>query len=69
MASESDDPDGAAERLEAALERIAAAATSRSAALPEPQPATDAVPFDPVVLTRLDSLIERLRGALADRTG
>lgn len=75
MASDSEDPDGAATRLEAALERIAAAA-ARSAAtvtMPEviaseavvPEPAV----IDPEAIARLDNLIDRLRGALAGRAG
>ena len=75
MASDSEDPDGAAERLEAALERIAAA-VARSpvpAAMPEaaaPEVALrEAAVIAPEAVARLDSLIDRLRGALAGRAG
>ena len=63
MASDTDDPEGAAARLEAALERIAVVAAARRAAAPplaDPEPAV----IDPEVIARLDGLIERLRGAL-----
>jgi hypothetical protein len=63
MAGESDGPDSAAERLEAALERIAAAAARRA------QEPTAAAPVAPEIAARLDGLIERLRGALAVRPG
>jgi hypothetical protein len=79
MASESDEPDNAAARLEAALERIAAAATRRASA-PSAPPAVVAPPavtpdvnagtaVAPEIAARLDGLIERLRGALAVRPG
>jgi hypothetical protein len=75
MASDSEDPDGAATRLEAALERIATA-VARSpvpVAVPEvaaPQAAAPvAAAIDPEAVARLDSLIDRLRGALAGRVG
>lgn len=65
MASDSDDPDGAAARLEAALDRIAAAAAARPVAAPAPTPVVaEPVTIDPQVIARLDGLIERLRGAL-----
>jgi hypothetical protein len=76
MASDSEDPDGAATRLEAALERIAAA-VARSptpVAMPEvPAPVAvlpdvtvpTAAAIDPEAIARLDSLIDRLRGVLA----
>lgn len=60
MASESEDPDGAATRLEAALERIAAAAQAR----PATQVAASAAAVDPEIAARLDALIAKLRGAL-----
>ena len=84
MAGESDEPDGAAARLELALERIAVAAERR---LSEPapvatQPVESPTPSinptgDPTgesqttmeIAARLDGLIERLRGALAVRPG
>jgi hypothetical protein len=62
MADETDDPDTAAARLEAALERIA-----RRAAV---QPAARTLPAEPYVAEladRLDSLIDRVRGALATK--
>lgn len=66
MASDSDDPDGAAARLEAALERIAAAAARPPAPPPQAAPAEAAArPVDAELVTRLDKLIERLRGAVA----
>lgn len=62
MADEPEDPDAAADRLEAALERIA-----RLAAVP-PAPANAPVPDSelsiPEIAERLDSLIGRLRAAL-----
>lgn len=75
MASDSEDPDGAAARLEAALERIAAAAARSPApvAMPEVTASQAAVSepavIDPEAIARLDSLIDRLRGALAGRAG
>lgn len=63
MASDSEDPDGAAARLEAALERIAAAAARPAV----PAAASEAATIDPEAIARLDSLIDRLRGALAGR--
>jgi hypothetical protein len=61
MADEPEDPDAAADRLEAALERIA-----RLAAVP---PAPSHAPPDadlsiPEIAERLDSLISRLKAAL-----
>ena len=62
MAQEPEDPDVAADRLEAALERIA-----RLAAMP-PAPANVPPPDSelsiPEIAERLDSLISRLRAAL-----
>ena len=70
MVDLTDDPDAAAERLEAALERIAAYAA-------QPRPIQDApqmdAPVSPAVqppaavaeaVARLDSLIDRLKTAL-----
>ena len=57
MADESDDPDAAANRLEAALERIA----SRAA---QPRPARPAAGTPPELAERLDKLILRLKTAL-----
>lgn len=66
MADETEDPDIAAARLEVALEQIA-----RRAAAPRVAPTVTHVPVpDPmvgVVADRLDSLIDRLRDALATR--
>jgi hypothetical protein len=62
MADELEDPDAAADRLEAALERIA-----RLAAV-QPAPADTLAPDSelsiPEIAERLDSLIGRLRAAL-----
>lgn len=62
MADEPEDPDAAADRLEAALERIA-----RLAAVP-PAPANAPVAEPelsiPEIAERLDALIGRLRAAL-----
>ncbi|HTC10901.1 MAG TPA: hypothetical protein VK726_19210 [Acetobacteraceae bacterium] len=70
MASDSEDPDGAATRLEAALERIAAAAARSPAPVILPEVAAPAlVTIHPEAVARLDSLIDRLRGALAGRAG
>ena len=63
MANDSDDPDDAAVRLEAALERIAAAAARPSAPAPQAE-AVQAPAIDSNAIARLDGLIERLRGAL-----
>jgi hypothetical protein len=62
MADEPEDPDAAADRLEAALERIA-----RLTAAPPAGTPSSAAPSDlsvPEITERLDSLIERLRAAL-----
>ena len=64
MADEPEDPDAAADRLEAALERIANLASVQPAAA-----STHATPLDsdlsiPEIADRLDSLIGRLRAAL-----
>jgi hypothetical protein len=62
MADEPEDPDAAADRLEAALERIA-----RLASVP-PAPAHRVLPESdlsvPEIAERLDALIGRLRAAL-----
>jgi hypothetical protein len=72
MADEPEDPDAAADRLEAALERIARLAAVQPAASQamssQPGP-SQAVPSDsdlsvPEIAERLDSLIGRLRAAL-----
>jgi hypothetical protein len=71
MADETDDPDIAASRLEAALERIARLAAMPPVIEPDlepPEPAT--VSADTAELAdRLDSLIDRLRGALSGKAG
>jgi hypothetical protein len=65
MASETEDAEAAAERLEAALERIAQA-TAREAAMPgERNPPAGGKEL----AARLDALIDRLRTALGDRGG
>jgi len=68
MADESEDPEAAADRLEAALERIARQAAVRATAIPSVPPVS-ASPSDsdlsiPEIAERLDSLISRLRAAL-----
>jgi hypothetical protein len=61
MASDSDDPEVVADRLEAALDRIAQAAASRDPPLQQdPQPAMDTIE----IAARIDGLIDRLRAAL-----
>lgn len=62
MSDETEDPDQAADRLDAALERIAALARTRQASDPT---AADAVLRD--VAAGLGSLIERVRAGLAGR--
>jgi hypothetical protein len=58
MADEPEDPDAAADRLEAALERIARIAAASQPALPGPDLSVSEI------AERLDSLIGRLRAAL-----
>jgi hypothetical protein len=62
MADEPEDPDAAADRLEAALERIAQLAAVRPSPAPAPMP--DAELSIPEIAERLDQLISRLRAAL-----
>ena len=62
MADEPEDPDTAADRLEAALERIARLAAVQTAASNAPPPETDLSVSE--IAERLDSLIVRLRTAL-----
>jgi len=82
MAGETDDPEDAAARLEAALERIARRAEARAAGGPSPaaSAAGDAAgdwaaemtgPVPPVeeIAARLDGLIDRLRAALNSSSG
>jgi hypothetical protein len=67
MTGETDDADAAAERLEAALERLATlTGTLRSASdAEEPAPANSAAAEE--IASRLDGLIDRLRAALGGR--
>jgi hypothetical protein len=62
MADEPEDPDAAADRLEAALERIARLASVEPAASDAPAP--DSELSIPEIADRLDQLIGRLRAAL-----
>ena len=65
MASDTDDPETAAERLEAALERIAQAAAREEARPVDQNPGADTEE----IAARLDGLIDRLRAALGDMAG
>jgi hypothetical protein len=65
MADELEDPDAAAARLEAALERIARLTAIQSA--PNTAPVPDTELSIPEIAERLDSLIGRLRAALDKR--
>ncbi len=70
MADEIEDPDIAAARLEAALERIARRAAEKPAAQHIVTPMVIPMPEEPYsaeLAERLDSLIDRLRGALATK--
>ncbi len=72
MADDSDDPEIAATRLEAALERIAARKPAPIAippvAIPPVIVASQPEAFETAELAaRLDGLIDRLRGALASK--
>jgi hypothetical protein len=62
MADEPEDPDAAADRLEAALERIARLAAVQPTQSNTTMPDSD-LPI-PEIAERLDSLINRLRAAL-----
>ncbi|HME27081.1 MAG TPA: hypothetical protein VKI44_38130 [Acetobacteraceae bacterium] len=65
MASDTEDPEAAADRLETALERIA-----QAAARGETRPADQLSSVDTKeIAARLDGLIDRLRAALANRAG
>ncbi|HUB50241.1 MAG TPA: hypothetical protein VMB73_35160 [Acetobacteraceae bacterium] len=70
MAGEADDPEDAATRLEAALERIARLAGTRP---PPPGNAPEGggeqIPPVDEIAARLDGLIDRLRKALAGSSG
>lgn len=74
MEQQSDDPDDAVARLESALERIAARA-GQAPAPPlgdaEAEPAQDPATLLPTaeIASRLDHLIDRLRAALANKSG
>jgi hypothetical protein len=65
MASETEDADVAADRLEAALERIAQAAGREAAVQGDENPPAGGKEL----AARLDALIDRLRTALGDRDG
>jgi hypothetical protein len=65
MAGDNEDPEAAADRLEAALERIVRAATRQHPPPPEPSPSIEAQELS----ARLDNLIDRLRTALGARPG
>jgi hypothetical protein len=62
MADEPEDPNAAADRLEAALERIAQLATAAPSSPSKPLAESDL--SVPEIAERLDSLIGRLRAAL-----
>ena len=64
MADEPEDPDAAADRLEAALERIARLAAVRPSPTPMPAVTPDSELSIPEIAERLDQLINRLRAAL-----
>jgi hypothetical protein len=64
MADEPEDPDAAADRLEAALERIAHLASVHPAPAPLQATPADSDLSIPEIADRLDSLIGRLRAAL-----
>jgi hypothetical protein len=66
MADEPEDPDAAADRLEAALERIARLAAIPPASPDEPADRQDVELSVPEIAERLDSLIARLRAALGN---
>jgi hypothetical protein len=72
MASDTEDPDTAADRLEAALERIAQVAhgAARDAADEAPEIPEQAVSaHTEEMAARLDALIDRLRTVLGGRAG
>ena len=68
MADEPDDPDSAADRLEAALERIARLAAIPPARSDESADQSDTELSIPELAERLDGLIAWLRAALGDGT-
>ena len=74
MAGEADNPDDAAARLEAALERIARLAGAsppppRGAGDPEGAGAAEPPASVDEIAARLDGLIDRLRAALSGSSG
>ena len=62
MTEQPEDPDAAADRLEAALERIASLAAAKPAPV-QAEPSDSGLSV-PEIAERLDSLIGRLRAAL-----
>jgi len=70
MAGEADDPEDAAARLEAALERIARLAGSKPPASEDgAEGGAEQTPPVDEIAARLDGLIDRLRKALAGSSG
>ena len=73
MTEQSDDPELAAQRLEAALERIARLSAAPVPGIPAPgqggTTAATTVEMPPDVVTGLDALIENLRAALGRPLG
>lgn len=72
MSEQTDDPEAAVIRLESALERIARLAGQPHPAYPSPVgSAADEAPVVPAeeIASRLDHLIDRLRAALAGKSG
>ena len=63
MASDAEDPDTAADRLEAALERIAQVATRDALQIPD-QPVSE---HAEEIAARLDGMIDRLRTVLGNK--
>jgi hypothetical protein len=63
MASDAEDPDTAADRLEAALERIAQVATRDALQIPD-QPVSV---HTEEIAARLDGMIDRLRTVLGNK--
>jgi hypothetical protein len=63
MASDAEDPDTAADRLEAALERIAQAATRDALQIPDQPVSVHAEE----IAARLDGMIDRLRTVLGGK--
>jgi outer membrane protein TolC len=70
MADEFEDPNQAADRLEAALERIASLTAAPPRTPDSPGPSVGPIPDTDLTVTeiaeRLDVLITRLRAALSD---